>query len=125
MGGAHVRELSQVWCHAQQVGFRAVGAISRASRGRRASTRGNDRAMRRAVLLLALLACRNRHREEPKPVPEAKPVAATASGGCTGDAVKTADGCVRGKREGELAVYRGIPYAAPPVGALRWKLPQP
>lgn len=81
--------------------------------------------MRRALLLLALLACRNRHREQPKPVPEHAPVAPAATGACTGDAVKTADGCVRGKREGDATVFRGIPYAAPPVGALRWKLPQP
>ena len=26
---------------------------------------------------------------------------------------------------GDLAVYRAIPYAAPPVGDLRWKAPQP
>ena len=27
--------------------------------------------------------------------------------------------------EGDLAVYRAIPYAAPPVGDLRWREPQP
>ena len=37
--------------------------------------------------------------------------------------VETGD--VEGIRDGELAVYRAIPYAAPPVGNLRWKAPQP
>src|SRR5262249_9154200 len=44
---------------------------------------------------------------------------------CPADAVMTTGGCVRGTRDGTLAVFRGIPYAAPPIGALRWKPPQP
>ncbi len=32
---------------------------------------------------------------------------------------------VRGNDGGSLAVFRGIPYARPPVGKLRWQEPQP
>ncbi len=34
-------------------------------------------------------------------------------------------GVVVGARQDDVAVYRGIPFAAPPVGALRWRAPQP
>ena len=39
--------------------------------------------------------------------------------------VKTEGGVIQGTVEDGLAVYRGIPYAAPPVGDLRWRAPQP
>jgi para-nitrobenzyl esterase len=39
--------------------------------------------------------------------------------------VRTADGPVRGKTAGVTAEYLGIPYAAPPVGTLRWQPPRP
>lgn len=39
--------------------------------------------------------------------------------------VKTENGMVQGTVEDGLRVYRGIPFAAPPVGELRWKAPQP
>ena len=32
---------------------------------------------------------------------------------------------VEGIHDGDLAVFRGLPYAAPPVAALRWRAPQP
>ena len=39
--------------------------------------------------------------------------------------VQTAAGTVEGSRDGDLAVFKGLPYAAPPVDALRWRAPQP
>src|SRR5512135_979483 len=34
-------------------------------------------------------------------------------------------GLVQGTSEDGLTVYRGIPFAAPPVGDLRWRAPEP
>ena len=34
-------------------------------------------------------------------------------------------GTVRGTTDGEIRVFKGMPYAAPPLGDLRWKPPQP
>ena len=34
-------------------------------------------------------------------------------------------GVLQGTQENGLTVYRGVPFAAPPVGELRWRAPQP
>jgi len=39
--------------------------------------------------------------------------------------VRTSAGRVRGSSEGGLAVFRGIPFAQPPTGPMRFGAPQP
>ena len=39
--------------------------------------------------------------------------------------VRTADGLLQGKSAEGTSQFLGIPYAAPPVGPLRWQAPQP
>src|SRR5580765_4487161 len=43
------------------------------------------------------------------------------------DPVRLDSGSISGTTgtSGEVRIFRGVPYAAPPVGALRWKAPQP
>ena len=43
----------------------------------------------------------------------------------TGPIVNAPAGAVEGRMEGDLRVFKGIPYALPPVGSARWRPPTP
>lgn len=49
----------------------------------------------------------------------------TASLGHGQTIVETHNGKVEGYTEGGIQIFKGIPFAQPPVGELRWKAPQP
>jgi para-nitrobenzyl esterase len=52
-------------------------------------------------------------------------MAASVSRAAVPPVVKVDTGRVKGTLANGVAVFKGIPFAAPPVGALRWKAPRP
>jgi para-nitrobenzyl esterase len=49
----------------------------------------------------------------------------TGADGEPGDTVRTTAGLVRGVVDDQVRQFSGVPYAAPPVGKLRWRAPRP
>jgi para-nitrobenzyl esterase len=52
-------------------------------------------------------------------------VSASASAAMPPDRAHVRSGDLQGSVKGEVVVFSGVPYAAPPVGPLRWRAPQP
>jgi len=53
------------------------------------------------------------------------PVSCPAAPDAPAPVISVPGGQIRGGIFGDIANYRGIPFAAPPVGDLRWRAPQP
>jgi len=60
----------------------------------------------------------------PASVVAAVAAAGTAGHGGSSPVVRTQAGLVQGTVENGVTVYKGVPFAAPPVGPLRWRAPQ-
>ena len=58
-------------------------------------------------------------------IPVGQAAQAAPSGDEPSPVVESPAGRLRGAFEGGLTVFKGVPYAAPPVGALRWRPAQP
>ena len=78
------------------------------------------RIMKKSVLGFVLLISFSLHAQQN----EGK-ISKTVVNTSAAPTIRTASGIVRGVTEGEVSSFKGIPYAAAPVGEYRWRPPQP
>ena len=71
---------------------------------------------------MTLVGCAQMSSSSPEPTPDAASDAPPAD---PPGQVRTDSGPVTGRDDGAVTAFLGIPYAAPPVGPLRWRAPAP
>jgi len=74
--------------------------------------------------LLALIGCTAQSSSGPE-TPDAPDAGSDAPAADPPGQVQTDKGAVVGQSDGTITAFLGVPYAAPPLGQLRWRPPQP
>jgi para-nitrobenzyl esterase len=93
-------------------------------------SRNDQRSFIGLCLIAAFLVTSANAQETSKSGPEKPSAPATRTtvanaAAAMAPTVQTEAGIVRGLTEGDVSSFKGIPYAAAPVGAYRWRPPQP
>jgi para-nitrobenzyl esterase len=79
-----------------------------------------------AAGLFTSASAQNTNKSEPdNTTTRARPKTVVTTAPDASATVRTTSGIVRGVTEGDVSSFKGVPYAAAPVGANRWRPPQP